>query len=144
MEVKGNFIVLGNYIENQTNYGEQHFGTSEGAEGLAGLNDEQPLNEDTLKKKTDKLKDQITTNRLWFPVCKYMMWKKMVGDGDFNSAVSILQRLYPNLKLDAKDLSSLNVLCFTKELEEWKDEDAPVHGNTFSRYYSIAQLMKVL
>lgn len=101
-----------------------------------------PLTEDELKRKIDFVRSKITSNRLWFSVCKVMMWNKMVSDGDFASAVAIIERLYPDVKLNAKDLATLNVCCFRKGLDQWTDDDAPVHGAVFSKYYSIAELME--
>ncbi len=102
----------------------------------------EPLTEDELKRKVERVLTHIgTTNRLWFSVCKYMMWGRMVSDGDFGTAVSILERLYPHLKLNADDLSSLNVLSFKKEVKDWDPLNAPVKGATFNKYLIIAELM---
>lgn len=100
------------------------------------------LTEDELREKVARVRTHIgRTNRLWFPVCKYMMWRKMVADGDFVTAVAKLESMYPELKLNADDLSSLNALSFTKRVDEWDPENAPVHGATFSKYLTIAELM---
>ena len=102
----------------------------------------EPLTEDELREKVESVRQHIgTIKRLWFPVCKYMMWHSMVGDGDFVTAVAILERLYPELHLDADDLSSLNVLSFSKPLKEWNPNDAPVKGTYFSKYFLIANLL---
>lgn len=101
-----------------------------------------PLTEEELKAKVARVRKHIgTSNRLWFPVCKYMMWGKMVVEGDFNTAVAKLKELYPELNLNADDMSSLNVLSFRKSLDEWDIENAPVKGATFNKYYTIAELM---
>lgn len=103
-----------------------------------------PITEEQLVEKVNFVRDKIgNSQRLWFPVCKSMMWHKLVPEGDFNGAVAILERLFPDLKLNAKDLSSMNVFCFQDDLEKWTDEKAPVHGATFNKYYSIAELMEV-
>lgn len=112
--------------------------------GTEEKKNKKPLTEEELKEKITFVRPKIgDRHRLWFPVCKYMMWNKMVSDGDFDSAVAIISRIMPEeaSNLNAKDLSSLNVLCFAKELEEWKDADAPVHGSTYNKYYVIAELM---
>lgn len=103
-----------------------------------------PLTEDELMQRVEGVRSHIgKTNRLWFPVCKYMMWRKMVTDGDFQSAVRILERLYPELSLNADDLSSLNVYSFKKPLDEWEPTNAPVKGTTFNKYYTIAELISL-
>lgn len=100
------------------------------------------LTEEELKKKIEKVRIHIgTTKRLWFPVCKYMMWRKMVANGDFVTAVAKLESMFPGLKLDADDMSSLNTLSFSKGVNEWDAENAPVRGATFSKYLVIAELM---
>lgn len=109
--------------------------------------DEKPLTEEELVEKIRFVRPKIgKSHRLWFPVCKYMMWRKMVIEGNFEGAVSIIARLMPEeaSNLNAKDLSSLNVLCFEKTLDAWKDEDAPVHGTTFNKYLVIAELMDAI
>lgn len=103
---------------------------------------EEPLTEEVLKERVDFVKSRITNGRLWFPVCKFMMWKMLVPEGDFGSAVEILERLYPEEKLNAKDLASLNVLSFRKELAEWDENDCPLKDRTtFHTYKNIAELM---
>lgn len=98
----------------------------------------QPLTEKTLKENVDLIRSRINNGRLWFSVCKHMMWQKLVPEGDFQTAADILQRLYPGLTLNAKDLSSLNVQSFRKHVSEWTDADAPVSGTTFNKYMTIA------
>lgn len=99
------------------------------------------LTEEVLKDKIERVICFIENKRLWFSVCKYMMWRKMVAEGDFKTAVDIIDRLFPNLGLDAKDLSKLNVLSFSKELSQWDPKDAPVKNTVFSKYYLIANQM---
>lgn len=100
------------------------------------------LTEDELMERVANVRTLIgNTNRLWFPVCKYMMWRKMVPEGDFNSAVKIIEKLYPEVSLNPDDLSSLNVLSFKKTLDEWDVTNAPVKGTTFNKYYTIAELI---
>lgn len=138
MEVKegGIVIVKGDNIENgglKIVYGN---------EAQEGKKTKEPLTEEELMRKIERVRSHIgTTNRLWFSVCKYMMWGRMVSDGDFGTAVAILERLYPELKLNSDDLSSLNVLSFKKEVKDWDPLNAPVKGATFNKYLIIAELM---
>lgn len=141
MEIKegGLVIIKGDNIENG---GIKIVRGYEPSEGLA--HKEKTLTEDELMKRIEKVRTHIgNTNRLWFPVCKYMMWRKMVPEGDFNSAVNILKKLYPDVKLNPDDLSSLNVLSFKKSLDEWDPTNAPVKGTTFNKYYTIAELISL-
>ena len=138
MEIKdgGIVIVKGDNIENgglKIVYGN---------EAHEGKKTKEPLTEEELMRKIERVRSHIgTTNRLWFSVCKYMMWGRMVSDGDFSTAVAILERLYPELKLNSDDLSSLNVLSFKKEVKDWNPLNAPVKGATFNKYLIIAELM---
>lgn len=102
----------------------------------------EPLTEEKLKENVDYVIKRLENGRLWFPVCKYMMWGGLCSEGDFTSAVEILSRLYPNISLNAKDLSSLNVLSFRKSVEKWDENDCPIKDlKTFYKYKSIATLL---
>lgn len=139
MEFKEGAIFIhngGDIIESGAIKIENHYGSDDKKQ-----HSEEVLTEEELTRKIDFVRSRITTNRLWFPVCKYMMWHKIVSEGDFKAAVEIVQRLYPDVKLDAKDLSSLNVQSFSKGLDVWNEKDAPVRGMTFNKYYCIAQMM---
>ena len=81
----------------------------------------------------------VGNNRQWFPVIKVLMWKGYVREGDFAGAVALIREMLPATNLDAKDMSKLNVQSFTKPLERWDVGNAPVQGNTFSQYKSIAE-----
>ncbi len=102
----------------------------------------EPLTEERLKEKVSLIRNKLENGRLWFPVCKFMMWEKMVPEGDFDAAAEIIKRLFPDVSLNAKDLSSLNVFSFRKELKEWNQEDSPIKDRTtFYRYKGIADLL---
>lgn len=139
MEIQngGMVIIKGDNIENGgmkivKNYG---YGDAERTQ--------KPLTEEELKEKVDFVKPNITAKKQYFSVCRYMMWRKMVPERDFKGACAILERLYPGLGLDADDMDSYYVLSFRKPLDEWDVNDAPVHGKTFNKYYTIAELMDV-
>ena len=86
----------------------------------------------------EELKGLIDNKRQWFSVIKVLMWRGYVCDGDFAGAVAIIQKTMPELKLDAKDMSRMNVQSFSKSLERWDISDAPVGGNVFMQYKDIA------
>lgn len=139
MEIQngGMVIIKGDNIENGGMKIVKNYG---GTEGDAK---EKPLTDAELKEKIERVRSRITTKRLWFPVCKYMMWRKMVADGDFAAAVAKLEQLYPGLGLDANDLSKLNVFSFRKTVDKWDPNDAPVSNTTFSKYLVVAEMMDV-
>lgn len=98
------------------------------------------LSEEELKKKIDKVLPHIKNARLWFSVCKYMMWEHMCAEMDFEGACEILLKLYPNLTLDAKSMQKLNVFTLKEELEDWEYEyDQPFKDEkTFEEYRFVA------
>lgn len=101
---------------------------------------EEPLTDEELMEKIQRARRHITNNRLWFPVCKYLMWRKVVAEGDFVSAASKLESLIPDLSLDAADLAKLNNLSFRKTLDKWDEDDSPA-GKNFGKYLIVAELM---
>ena len=86
----------------------------------------------------EELRGLTTNNRQWFPVIKVLMWRGYVCDGDFAGAVAMIQQIIPDLRLDARDMSRMNVQSFSKPLERWDISDAPVGGNVFMQYRDIA------
>ncbi|MCQ2220453.1 MAG: hypothetical protein MJZ12_03615 [Prevotella sp.] len=98
------------------------------------------LTKEGLKKKIDKVHPHIKNSRLWFSVCKYMMWEHMCAEMDFEGACEILLELYPNLTLDAKSMQKLNVFSLKEELDDWKFEyDQPFKDEkTFEEYKFVA------
>lgn len=140
MEIKdgGLVIIKGDNIENGGLKIVKNYG---GGENDAPKT-EKPLTDEELKERIERVRRHITINRLWFPVCKYMMWRKMVAEDDFVAAVEKLQTLYTNLKLDAADLARLNVLSFRYTLDKWDANNSPV-GKNFGKYLIVAELMSV-
>lgn len=132
--VNGNIIVKGDQVFDGGVKIVKNYGGADESD--------RPLTDAELQEKIERVREQIgNTKRLWFSVCKYMMWRRMVADGDFVSAVAKLEELYPGLALDAADMSKLNVLSFRKKVDEWDINDAPVKNTTFSKYLSIAEMM---
>lgn len=131
--VQGNFIVKGDQIND---YGVKVVYGSEKKK------EEGPLTIERLKEKVDCIRNRLESARLWFSVCKYMMWEGLCADGDFVDAVEKLQPIYPEVKFNAKDLASLNVLSLRKPLEEWRCDDSPFKDETtFNKYKNIADTL---
>lgn len=100
MEIKDGGIVVinGDNIEAGGMKIVHHHG---GGNGDAPKGNE-PLTEEQLRGKVERAMPFITTKRLWFPVCKYMMWRGMVAEGDFKTAVDKLNASFPILVLMPK------------------------------------------
>lgn len=82
----------------------------------------------------------VTSNRMWFAVCKGIMKLGLVGKGDFKSAVQLIGEHYPEAKSDLNltEIQRLNVDSFAKEdPEEWNSKNSPV-GNRASVYQTLA------
>lgn len=63
----------------------------------------------------------ITNARHWFSICKVMMHKSIVGEGDFDSAISLIKAAFQEglaIEPDAKDLAKLNSGTWEKEEPE--------------------------
>jgi len=101
-------------------------------------NNRRPATAEHLHAALEELRGLITNNRQWFPVVKVLMWRGYVCDGDFAGAVAMIQQIMPDLRLDARDMSRMNVQSFSKPLERWDISDAPVGGNVFMQYRNIA------
>lgn len=97
-----------------------------------------PATAEHLHTALEELGKLIVNKRQWFSVIKVLMWRGYVSDGDFAGAVAMIQEIMPDLKLDAKDMSRMNVQSFSKPLERWDISDAPVGGNVFMQYKDIA------
>lgn len=138
MEVKEGGLVIyninGDHIENgglKIVYGSEK----------RKANDDVVSDED-LQRKIDFVKPRIKNKRQWFSVCKYLMWHKVVAEGDFRAALEKLEELCPGLGLDLNDMQRLNAQSFSKSLDKWDIENAPVAGNAFAKYYAIAEMME--
>ena len=101
-------------------------------------NNRRPATAEHLQSSLEELRGLIVNKRQWFSVIKVLMWRGYVSDGDFAGAVAMIQRIMPDLKLDAKDMSRMNVQSFSRPLERWDISDAPVAGNVFMQYKDIA------
>lgn len=93
---------------------------------------------ESIRESLETLKSQVGNNRQWFSVVKVLMWKGYVNDGDFAGAAALICEVLPDVRLDAKDLSRLNVQSFSKPLDKWDVGNAPVQGNVFIQYRDIA------
>lgn len=133
--VNGNIIVKGDQVFDGGVKIVKNYGKADA--------EPEALTEEMLKDKIESVMNLIEKDRYWFPVCKYMMWEGLVAEDDFDGALALIQKHFPDVAFDPKDLSTkMNVGCFRKSLAEWvDDEDAPVHNKTFNKYKSIAEAM---
>lgn len=87
-----------------------------------------------LRKHIDVVLSFITNSRHWFSVCKMMMGLNIVGDGDFDSAVVLINAAYPeglNVPLNPKDMARMNSGSWqSTDPEKWEtsltDDSNPI------------------
>lgn len=96
-----------------------------------------------LKARIDSVKPLLNCKRKWFVVCKYMMWKGIVPDCDFDAAKTAINRIYPDVDFDTHDFATkMNVQSFSRPHTEWKLGDGPLRDRrTFNQYLHIATLL---
>lgn len=100
-------------IERQVN--NYNYGTRENGKEL--------ITPEVLRHHIDLVLPFITCTRHWFSVCKIMMRLSIVGEGDFESAVTLIKAAYPNgVQYEPKpdDLARMNCGTWQKdEPENW-------------------------
>lgn len=105
--------------------------------------DKELITPDTLRAHIDLVLPFITNSRHWFSVCKIMMRLSIVGEGDFDSAVALINAAYPNglpVTPNPSDLSRMD--CGTwknSEPEDWACGDADPVKKGVPVYKTIAQ-----
>ena len=86
-------------------------------------------------------KTLITAKRHWFVPCKWLMWKGFVREDDFCTATNMVKEHFPDLELDAKDLSKVNTDCFRKPFSVWSKDSSSVKGRTYAKYHNLAAFL---
>lgn len=110
-----------------------------GTEKKTGL---KQITEEELMNSVAVIREKLEHQRHWFCVCKYMMWGGLCVEGRFDQAVEILSRLYPDVKFNDKDLSSLNVESLRDTPDKWNKANSPfTNMTTFNEYRHIANIL---
>lgn len=94
-----------------------------------------------LREAIEEVLPVLTQKRLWFPIVKVMMDNGLVPNGDFAGAKAMIERAFPEglaPGIDAADLSRLNVQSFSRPVRGWDAANAPVQGNVYEKYHSLA------
>ena len=150
MEVKGNIIIHGNYInyydsqvinvndnlkDGDEKCEEQNKSTGSG-------NTKSNFSDEEIKSRIEDVMINITQKRKWFCIIKVLMWIKKIPNGDFRAGVEYINTMFDaGLKTtDAYDFSStLNTRSLSKPFEQWEIEDSPIQGKTFCEYYDLTK-----
>lgn len=89
-----------------------------------------------------KLQHPFKIKRMYFVPCKCLMWLGVVQYGDFQTAAEKIHEHFPDVIIDkytVKDIKDkIHTYSFIKTLDEWNEDDAPVHGKPFKRYKELA------
>ena len=96
-----------------------------------------------LKERIAEVLPDMANQRMWFPVCKYLMEEKIVPEGDFNAACRIIWQLFPGVKLTPRDLASMYNKNLLKPIEEWTFEKSLLDSKkNFLKYKEIVMKLK--
>lgn len=127
-----NIFVYGDNIKTQINiYGDKE-AASKLAKADGGL---------SLRQRLDIVTKMMRHGRHWFPICKGMMQRGIVERGDFVGAANMITEAYGEMGLpyniNPEDIAKLNVLSFSKDIEDWDKDNSPIEGNKFFHYKAI-------
>lgn len=96
-----------------------------------------------LKERIAEVLPDMANQRMWFPVCKYLMEEKIVPEGDFKAACRIIWQLFPDVKLTPRDLASMYNKNLLKPIEEWTFEKSLLDSKkNFLKYKEIVMKLK--
>lgn len=98
------------------------------------------LSGDGLRRRIDAVLPMIKNQRMWFCICKVLMQVKLVGEGDFKTAVLMIESAFPEgvpVAVDAHELAKLNCESLAKDISMWDAKRSPV-GNATGTYQSLA------
>lgn len=87
-----------------------------------------------------QLQSGITTNRWWFSVYRAMVQLKVHTNGDYEGFCERIKRELPDHKHlpDAVEISRMDILSFSKPIEKWDINDAPIsQRKRFLEYQEI-------
>lgn len=149
INVYGGDVNILNYVEPGANVKNDFSGTVNfGSDLKKKVGEKQPTyasRDEQLVAVAQRFLPYVEKNaRLWFCLCKAMMWHGDAVDGDFHGAVARLRQAFGGKlpgEIDAKDISRLNVLSFSYSLDRWNQEDSPFkRGNDYLQYHGLATM----
>lgn len=112
----------------------------------ATVTTEAPKHELTYSEKEARLKKAILSvlpfinvDRKWFAVCKGIMKLQLVGNGDFDAALSLIKAAFPKEKepkIKAHDIQKLDAMTLARDATQWDKSDSPV-GKLTPEYQTV-------
>ena len=87
--------------------------------------------------------DMVKHARQWYAVFRAMVDYEVAAQNDIPAFCARVRRLLPNHGHlpDAKELSRIAVLSFSKPVAMWQPNNAPVSGSRYRDYLAIAYAM---
>lgn len=105
-----------------------------------GISDEQ------VKKAIAEIAPKITIARHWYAVYRVLVDKLVLGKYGYDEFVRMVSDVVPEHEhlLSVDELQRLAVDSFSKPVEQWHEDNAPVRGKRFYAYVEIAHEMENL
>lgn len=104
------------------------------------------LSDKEVDKRIVAVSDKVVHARQWYAVFRALLDWELVEAGDYVSFCLRVKRLLPEHKHlpEAKEISRMAVLSFSRRVSMWTENDAPVRGIRFQDYLNIAMTMSNL
>ena len=85
----------------------------------------------------------LAVKRRWYSVYRALVDRGYVKYCDYDGFIASIERLYPDkdFGIDKKELQRMAVGAFDKPVSLWTPSDAPVTGNAYKGYYSVASVV---
>lgn len=104
------------------------------------------ISEEQVKKAIAEIAPKITIARHWYAVYRVLVDKQVLGKYGYDEFVRMVSDVVPEHEhlLSVDELQRLAVDSFSKPVEQWHEDNAPVRGKRFYAYVEIAHEMENL
>lgn len=87
------------------------------------------------------VQNDITNKRLWFSIYRVLVDKHVLIENDYSGFVDLLDEIMGEEApcIDPKEISRMNVQTFSKPLDLWDIDDAPVQKQQARKYQMLAK-----
>lgn len=104
------------------------------------------ISDDDVRGAIATLAPRVTAARQWFAVYRGMADLDAVAENDFEGFCRLVCEVVPGHKFLPKYdyLQRMNTMSFTRHVERWQEDNAPVTGKRFYAYKQLGQQTKAL
>ena len=104
------------------------------------------ISNEQVKKAIAEIAPKITIARHWYAVYRVLVDKLVLGKYGYDEFVRMVSDVVPEHEhlLSVDELQRLAVDSFSKPVEQWHEDNAPVRGKRFYAYVEIAHEMENL